>query len=136
MHTGVSSGGPGQPHVSQAGAMMGMQQPGANGPMGAMQGGQPHPGGGGMAMQGQPGPAMGGVGGQGMAGGAPGMHALNHLTPQQQQQMLQQQQMRQSESFFLSLRFGWRLPFEMVPTGTREVSTLASYQPLLIHASL
>ena len=84
-HPGVS--GPGQPHVTQAGAMMGMH-PNANGMV--------TPGG----MTGQhPGGQMGGMPGQSMAGGAPNVQARNHLTPQaqmahqqQQQQMLQQQQ--------------------------------------------
>lgn len=96
MHPGVS--GPGQPHVSQAGAMMGMQQQGANGPMGGMPGGQ-HPGGGGMGMPGQPGQGMGG---HSLAGGGPNMPALSHMTPQQQQQLLAQQQQMQSK-FFPSL---------------------------------
>jgi len=86
MHPGAS--GPGQPHVSQAGAMMGMQ-PGANGPMGAMPGGQ-HPGG--MGMPGQPGQP-----GQGMGVGGANMHGLNHMTPQQIQ--LHQHQLQQSKSF-------------------------------------
>lgn len=78
-HPGVS--GPGQPHVTQAGAMMGMQ-PGANG-----MGGQ-HPG---AQMGGMPGQ----MGAQSMAGGVPNAHALNHLNPQQQ---MQQQQMLAQQS--------------------------------------
>ena len=71
--------------------MMGMQ-PGANGPMGVMPGGQ-HPG-----MPTQPGQPGQGMGGQSMAGGMPNAHALSHLTTQQmmQQQHLQQQ----SESYY------------------------------------
>lgn len=84
-HPGVS--GPGQPHVTQAGAMMGMQ-PGAQG-MGGM-GGQP------------PGAQMGGMpgqmGGQSMAGGMPNAHAMNHLNPQAHMQQQQQQQMMQQHS--------------------------------------
>jgi hypothetical protein len=84
-HPGVS--GPGQPHVTQAGAMMGMQ-PGASG-MGGM-GGQP------------PGAQMGGMpgqmGGQSMPGGVPNAHAMNHLNPQAQMQ--HQQQLLQQQSKF------------------------------------
>ena len=76
-HPGVS--GPQAPHVTQAGAMMGMQ-PGANG-MGAPGGmGGQHPGG-----------MQAGMSGQSMAGGAPNVHAMNHMTPQMQQQMMAQQ---------------------------------------------
>lgn len=80
-----ASGPGGQPHVSQAGALMGMQQPGTSGPMAAMQGGVQHPGG----MPGQP--------GQTMPGAAPNAHALS------QQQMLHQMQ---SESLLLFKIFG------------------------------
>lgn len=83
------------PHVTQPGAMMGMQ-PGAN----AM--------GGPVAMAGQhPGAQMAGMpaqmGGQTMAGGAQNAHAIamNQMNPQavlQQQQMMQQQ--RESFAFF------------------------------------
>jgi hypothetical protein len=80
-HPGVS--GPGQPHVTQAGAMMGMQpggmggQPPGSGMVGAQMGGMP-----------------GQMGGQSMAGGMPNAQAINHMNPQahmQQQQMMQQQ---------------------------------------------
>ncbi|KJY00450.1 hypothetical protein TI39_contig329g00022 [Zymoseptoria brevis] len=76
MHPGVS----GAPHVSQPGAMMGMQ-PGAGGMGPGGMGGQ-HPGSG-MAMQAQ-------MGGQTMAGGAPNAQAMSHMTPQQMQQQQQQ----------------------------------------------
>ena len=82
MHPGVS----GAPHVSQAGAMMGMQ-PGANG-MG--QGGvpAPHPG----AAMGMPGQGMNA---QSMAGAVPNPQAIAHMGAQQQ--MHQAQLAAQSE---------------------------------------
>jgi hypothetical protein len=73
-HPGVS--GPGQPHVTQAGAMMGMQ-PGAGMPGGM--GGQPP----GVQMGGMPGQ----MGGQSMAGGMPNVHAMNQAQMQQAQMM-------------------------------------------------
>lgn len=72
MHPGVS----GAPHVSQPGAMMGMQ-PGAQMGHGGM-GGQ-HPGG---MMQAQ-------MGGQSVPGGMPNAQAMNHMTPQQHMQQQQ-----------------------------------------------
>ncbi|KAK5175025.1 uncharacterized protein LTR77_000161 [Saxophila tyrrhenica] len=75
-HPGGS--GPGQPHVSQAGGMMGMQQ-GANGM------GVPGGMGGQMAMLNQ-------MGGQSMAGGMPNAQAFSQMTPMQQQHLMQQQQ--------------------------------------------
>ena len=80
MHTGVS----GAPHVSQPGAMMGMQ-PGAQG-LGPGGMGAQHPGG---MMQAQ-------MGGQSVAGGIPGQQGLSHMTPQQQMQ--QHAFMQQSKS--------------------------------------
>ncbi|KAI7516673.1 hypothetical protein KC331_g21993, partial [Hortaea werneckii] len=97
MHPGVS--GPGQPHVSQAGAMMGVQ-PGASGPMGGM-GGQ-HPG---MGMPGQPGHGMGG---QSLAGG--GQNMVSHMNPQQimqqqqQRALLQRQQAQQRSQAFQQMQ--------------------------------
>lgn len=82
--------GPGAPHVSQPGAMMGMQM-GANAMGGPGMGGQ-HPGG---QMGGMPGQQMGG---QSMAGGTPNAHAMNHPNPQAAM-MHQQQMQQQSESF-------------------------------------
>ena len=77
-HPGAVTPGP---HVTQSGAMLGMQ-PGAN------------------AMGGQhPGAQMGGMhaqmGGQSMPGQAANAHALAQMTPQTQQQMMQQQMMQQ-----------------------------------------
>lgn len=92
-HPGVS--GPGQPHVTQAGAMMGIQ-PGANGMGGPGGMGGQHPGG---QMAGMPGQ----MGGQSMAGGAPNAHALSHLTPQAHMQQQQQQLMQQQSEWFLVL---------------------------------
>lgn len=72
MHPGMS----GAPHVSQPGAMVGMQPGAQMGP-----GGQHHPG------------MMQHVGGQSMPGGMPNAQAMSHLTPQQ----MMQQQMHQSK---------------------------------------
>lgn len=88
MHPGVS----GAPHVSQPGAMMGMQ-PGAGMVPGGMAG--QHPGSG-MAMQAQ----MSGT----MAGGMPGGQAMSHgMTPQQMHQQQQQQQAHLAQSKDLPL---------------------------------
>lgn len=80
MHPGVS----GAPHVSQPGAMMGMQ-PGAQGMGPGGMGGQ-HPNG---MMQAQ-------MGGHSVAGGMPGQQNMSHMTPQQAMQ--QQVMMQQSKS--------------------------------------
>ena len=86
MNPGVS--GPGNPHMAQTAAMMGMQ-PGAGGMPGGMGGQAP---GGGMGMAGQ---SMGGPG--------PNAMAISHLTPQAhliQQQQQQHQLQQASESMF------------------------------------
>ncbi|GAB7360357.1 hypothetical protein MBLNU230_g8315t1 [Neophaeotheca triangularis] len=91
MHPGAS--GPGGPHVTQAGAMMGMQ-PGANG-MGPQGMGGQHPQQQSGAMGGMPAQNMGG---QSMAGGTPNPQALSHMNPQAAMAMQQQQQMAQTRA--------------------------------------
>lgn len=91
-HPGAS--GPGAPHMTQPGAMMGMQ-PGGNGMGGPGGMGGQHPGG---QMGGMPGQ----MGGQSMAGGAPNAQALSHMNPQAMMQQQHMQQQSKSFPFYLA----------------------------------